>query len=93
MNIPMRVHRVSTHPVEVEVHYNGEKAIASLPELEVELMSDDGHGSHMVRFRSAGDIAAAKALFKPSSTVMMSYAAAGPAVISTEADPAAEPAA
>lgn len=91
MDIPMRVHRVSTHPVDVDVVFNGEKARASLPELEVELMSDHGHGSHMLHFRSAADIAAAKALFKQGNTVTMSYgpSADAPQVISTEAAPAA----
>jgi hypothetical protein len=96
MNIPMRVHRVSTHPVDVEVVFNGEKAHASLPELEVELTSDDGHGSQMLHFRSSSDVAAAKALFKQGGPVMMTFAAAGPAKIDTtaaEADPAPEPAA
>lgn len=93
MNIPMRVHRVSSHPVDVEVVFNGEKARASLPELEIELTSDDGHGSHALRFRSSAEIAAAKALFSPGSTVMMTYATAGPAVINTEADPASDTAA
>lgn len=93
MNIPMRVHRVSTHPVDVDVVFNGEKARASLPELEVELTSDHGHGSHMMHFRSAADIKAAKDLFKQGSMVMMTYAAAGPAEIDTAAAPAAPPAA
>lgn len=93
MNIPMRVHRVSTHPVDVEVVFNGEKARASLPELEVELTSDHGHGSHMMHFRSAADIASAKAVFKQGGTVIMSYAVAGPAEIDTKAAPAAPPAA
>lgn len=93
MNIPMRVHRVSTHPVDVEVVFNGEKAHASLPEMEVELMSDDGHGSQTLHFRSSTDVAEAKALFKQGSNVVMSFAAAGPAKISTtEVDPAPEPA-
>lgn len=90
MNVPMRVHRVSIHPVEVEVVFNGEKAQANLPELEVELTSADGHGSQMLHFRSSADIAAAKAMFKQGSDVMMSFSAAGPAVIKTEADPAPE---
>lgn len=87
MNIPMRVHRVSIHPVEVEVVFNGERALANLPELEVELTSDDGHGSHMLHFRSSAEIAEAKALFKQGSTVLLSFATAGPVEVTTEAEP------
>lgn len=95
MDIHMRVHRVSTHPAEVEVVFNGEKARATLPELEVELTSDHGQGSHMLHFRSAADIAAAKELFHQGGTVTMTYAngKAPPEVIDTKAEHAPEPAA
>lgn len=87
MNIPMRVHRVSTHPIEVDVVFNGEPARAHLPELEIELVSDDGHGSYMLHFRTSAEIAEAKNIFKQGSFVEMGFTA-GPEQINTEADPA-----
>lgn len=95
MNFDMRVHRISTHPVSVEVVFNGEKALASLPELEVELMSSEGHGTHTLHFRSAADISAAKALFKQGNMVTLTFSqsADAPNVVSTEADPTQAPAA
>lgn len=90
MNIPMRVHRVSTHPIEVDVMFNGETARAHVPQMEVELVSNDGHGSYALRFSSSAEIAEAKTLFKHGAMVMMTFAAAGPEEISTEAVPAAD---
>lgn len=86
MDIAMRVHRVSSHPVDVDVTFNGETIRATLPELEVELKNDDGHGTQALHFRSAADIKAAKDLFVQGGMVMVSYASTGPAVITTKAE-------
>jgi hypothetical protein len=90
----MRVHTVATHPVEVEVDYQGQKAMAMLPQCTVELMNDDaGHGSMTLHFRGK-EIPAAKAMFVHGQCVTMTFskAEAAPAVISTEAE-VTEPAA
>ena len=91
MNIPMRVHRISIHKVEVDVVFNGETARAELPELEVELMNDDSHGTQVLHFRASAEIAEAKDLFKQGSMVTMSYTAdaAAPESITTTADESA----
>ena len=88
MDISLRVHRVSTHPVEVPVVYNGETANAMLPELEVELVHEKGlHGSITLHFRTQADIAAAHDMFKPGSEVIVTMKAGAS---STEADPVPE---
>jgi len=87
MEFSMRVHSTATHPVEVEVNYNGEKARAMLPQFVVELLSEDGHGSLALNFRSAADIAAAKALYTQGDYVSLTASRASPASISTEAEP------
>lgn len=79
MDIQMRVHRVSTHPVEVEVNYNGDVAKAMLPEMEVELMTAGGHhGTHTLHFRSQTDILEARELFHQGDLVTLSYSHATP---------------
>lgn len=85
----MRVNRVSTHPAEVDVIYNGEQARAVIPEMHVELYDAENgvHGSIELRFRSQHDINAANAVFSQGHTVVMSFKKeAEPKVISTEAD-------
>lgn len=92
MDVIMRINRVSTHPVEVDVHYAGEAARATLPELEVE-MYDEGqlHGTTTLHFRTQADIAEARKTFKQGGEIVASYSAkpAAPEVISTDALPAA----
>ena len=91
MDISLRVHRVSTHPVEVPVTYDGETAKAMLPELEVELVHEKGlHGSMTLHFRTQADIAAARDMFAPGSEVVVTMKAGAS---NTPADPvAADPA-
>jgi hypothetical protein len=92
MDILLRCNRMSTHPVEVTVDYNGEKARATLPELEIELYDESAsHGSIALRYRTQSDIAAAKAMFKQGDLVMATFSKAAPEAIMTtdEAAPAA----
>jgi hypothetical protein len=91
MDIPMRVHSIATHPVEVEVDYNGEKARAMIPEMTIELLDvGAGHGSFAPRFRSRADMAAAKEMFHLGDLVTLTISKAAPAAIETKAE---EPAA
>lgn len=85
MDITLRVHRVSTHPVEVPVTYAGETAKAMLPEMEVELVHEAGlHGTMTLHFRTQADIAAAKDMFMPGSEVIVTMKAVAS---DTPADP------
>lgn len=66
----MRVNGASTHPQNVEVSFNGQKAMAVIPMLEVELHDEQsGHGSMALRANMPADVEAMKALFVPGSTV------------------------
>ncbi len=89
MDITMRVNRVSTHPVEVPVTYAGQDMKAMMPELEVELFHEHGtHGSLTLHFRTAAEIADAKAAFVQGSeiTLHVAGAAAAPEMVETTAD-------
>lgn len=87
MHIPMRVHTVSTHPVEVEVDYNGEKARAMLPQMTVELMDvGAGHGTFTTHYRSRADIDWAKDMFRQGELVTVTISKAAPAAIETTAE-------
>jgi hypothetical protein len=89
MDISLRCNRMSTHPVEVVVDYNGEKARASLPELEVELYDELlSHGSITLRYRTQSDIAAAKAMFKQGELVSLTFSKPAPEAITTAAEAA-----
>jgi len=87
MDISMRVHAVATHPVEVEVEYNGEKARAMIPQMTVELMDvGAGHGTFTTNFRSRADIAWAKDVFKQGDMVTLTISKAAPAAIETKVE-------
>lgn len=91
MNITLRVNRVSIHSVEVPVTYNGEQAMAMLPELQVELHDEDNiQGSITLHLRAKADIDAANAIFEAGgyATVSFDKGAAPPTAISTEAEAA-----
>lgn len=87
MQHSFRINRVSTHPVEVEVSYNGDKARAMLPEMEVEMHDETSkHGSITLHFRSQAEIEEAKSLFMPGGMIMATFSQATPESITTEAE-------
>jgi hypothetical protein len=91
MDLTYYVHSVSTHPVNVTVHYEGQEITAPIPQLEVELTHLHGKsGSLLLHFRTAAEIAEAKELFTQGGTVMLSVThhehKAPPAVIDTAAE-------
>lgn len=90
MEVTMRINRVSTHPVEVIVEHEGEKAKAVMPELEVEMYHEgEQHGTQTLHFRKQTDIAAARQVFVQGGEVIVTYNAKAPAAITTSAEPAA----
>lgn len=70
MRITMRVNGVSTHPQHVEVSFNGEKAMAQISMVEVELHDEEtGHGSMSIRANKPGEVTRLREMFIPGSMV------------------------
>lgn len=94
MNIKLRVNRVSTHSVEVPVDYQGERAMAMLPELQVEMHDEENiQGSLTLHLRSRADIAAAQEIFESGGYATLSFEKHSGPPVAAEAEPAPEPAA
>lgn len=87
-DVILRVNRASSHPVQVPVAYQDETIIGHIQEFEVELHHEDGqHGSMVLRFRKAGEVAEAKSVFTAGGTVKMSFSKAddpAPVAVSTD---------
>ena len=73
MQVTMRVHKVSVHPKTVDVDMGGEVVKATVQEMQVELVSDEGQGSWILHFSKPSEVAEAKAVFVADALVTFSF--------------------